>query len=135
MLLTLGFTTCECLISDREYPLYLVNESSFPLRYYLALGDGFATTVYPDTTLPGENVFLEWEIEPKTRTLLYNSHLKWEKGFDYFLIADTLSIFLFHADTLDKYSWKEVRDGYMVLKRYDLSLEDLKECDYSITYP
>ena len=130
MLLTLGFTTCECLISDREYPLYLVNESSFPLRYYLALGDGFATTVYPDTTLPGENVFLEWEIEPKTRTLLYNSHLKWEKGFDYFLIADTLSIFLFHADTLDKYSWKEVRD-YNVRQNLDSCLRCKKSIKFT----
>ena len=47
-----------------------------------------------------------------------------------------LSVFIiFHSDTMEKYTWEEVRDGYEILKRYDLSLDDIKRLDYTIVYP
>jgi hypothetical protein len=39
--------------------------------------------------------------------------------------SDTLSVFYFHVDTINKYSWEEIRQGYKVLRRYDLSIDDL----------
>jgi len=39
--------------------------------------------------------------------------------------SDTLSVFYFHPDTVAKYSWEEIRQGYKILRRYDLSLEDI----------
>ena len=49
--------------------------------------------------------------------------------------GDTLSIYLFHVDTLAKYSIDEIREDYKVLQRYDLSLEDLEHLDYKLSYP
>ena len=46
-----------------------------------------------------------------------------------------MSVFIFHTDTLNKYSWQEVRDGYKILRRYDLSLEDIKKMKWTIPYP
>jgi hypothetical protein len=41
--------------------------------------------------------------------------------------SDTLSVYYFHSDTLAKYSWEEIRRDYKVLRRYDLSVEDVKK--------
>lgn len=50
-------------------------------------------------------------------------------------IGDTLRVFIFSYDTLIKYDWEIIRREYRVLKRYDLTLENLKELNWSITYP
>jgi hypothetical protein len=49
--------------------------------------------------------------------------------------TDTLSIYVFDTDTLNTYDWVKVKVGYKVLKRYDLSLDDLKQMNWTITYP
>jgi hypothetical protein len=135
IILLFSFSCCENLKSDRDYPIYLNNLASYSVQTYLALGDGYATTVYPDTTLPQNNVFIDKIIKSNEKVILYNSHLKWEEIYKTFLPADTLSVFIFHTDTLNKYTWDEVRNGYKVLKRYDLSLDDLKQMNWTITYP
>ena len=43
--------------------------------------------------------------------------------------------YVFSVDTLEKYSWEEIREGYKILKRYDLSMDDLDSLDWTITYP
>ena len=49
--------------------------------------------------------------------------------------SDTLSVFVFHIDTLLSHSWKEIRNGYKILVRYDLSAEDLESLKGKIYYP
>lgn len=51
--------------------------------------------------------------------------------------TDTLCFFIFDADTINKYSWEEIRKGYKVLQRYNLIVtkEELKKLDYKIYYP
>ncbi|NWO28348.1 hypothetical protein [Capnocytophaga sp. oral taxon 903] len=51
------------------------------------------------------------------------------------LPKDTLSIFIFSSDTLNKYSWEEVRRDYKILKRYDLSYEDCVRLNFIVPYP
>jgi hypothetical protein len=57
---------------------------------------------------------------------------RWESKFD---ISDTLMIFIFDETTLKIVPWDTVRKNYMILKRYDLSLEDLVRMDWRVTYP
>ena len=38
---------------------------------------------------------------------------------------DTLSFFFFHRDTIDKYSWEEIRQYNKTLVRYDIGTGDL----------
>jgi len=40
-----------------------------------------------------------------------------------------------YPDTLKNDSWENIRDNYKVPKRYDLSLDDLKNMDWTINYP
>ena len=46
-----------------------------------------------------------------------------------------LKIYLFNNDTLNKYSWKEIRESSNYLRRYDLSRQDLDSMNWRITYP
>ncbi len=58
-----------------------------------------------------------------------------ELAFKDLIRSDTLMVYVFDAQILDSVSWDDVISEYMVLKRYDLSLDDLKQSDFTITYP
>ena len=49
-------------------------------------------------------------------------------------LKDTLRIFIFEEDVLANHTWDEVVDNYLVLRRYDLSLSDLQELNWQISY-
>lgn len=44
-------------------------------------------------------------------------------------------IYIFSLDTLNKYSWKEIRESSNYLRRYDLSQHELDSMNWTITYP
>jgi len=87
---------------------------------------------YPDTILPVKKPNLAL-IKANDQFRVY-SRDKWEDNFLMFR-ADTLSIYFLHTDTINKYSWDKIRNEYRVLKRYDLSLQDLKNLGFKIPYP
>ena len=49
--------------------------------------------------------------------------------------TDTLTVFVFDAQVLETTPWDTVKAKYLVLKRYDLSLDDLNKLNWEITYP
>lgn len=126
-------TTCsQCEHAmDYSYEIKLINNAGHSIGYYFAAGGDYGT-FYPDS-LPEANNYIMYDISKVLRPG-FESHLNWEKFFQT-LPYDTLSVFIFHTDTLNKYTWEEVKDGYKILRRYDLSQEDLQEMDYTITYP
>ena len=129
--LTLAYVGCKRLAMDREYVIDLVNNADHSIGYYFAHGGKYGT-YYPDS-LPETNQYVIYDISGVLSPGLA-SDLEWDVFFDR-LPKDTLSVFIFHTDTLNKYTWDEVRDGYMILRRYDLSESDLKQMDYTIVYP
>jgi len=120
----------SCLMPmDIRYALYIKNGSNHPVAFYVAAD---REHMYPDTTLECNN--------PGMRTIEPGRSVSWgmSQSFDKFfknLPTDTLSIYLFHPDTLARYDWNVIRNDYKVLKRYDLSLDDLKNTDFNVTYP
>jgi hypothetical protein len=122
---------CE-LAMDYSYGIDLVNNSGHSIGYYFADGGKYGT-FYPDS-LPETNDYIMYDINKVVRPGFEQHYKSWEKFFQN-LPYDTLSVFIFHTDTLNKYTWGEVRSGYMILKRYDLSLEDLREMEFKIIYP
>ncbi len=125
-------TCSNCRMAmDYSYEINLVNNSEHSIGYYFADGGKYGT-FYPDS-LPETNEWVIYDITKVNRPGL-ESHMAWEKFFNT-LPHDTLSVFIFHTDTLNKYDWNVIRDKYMILKRYDLSLEDLKQCNFTIAYP
>jgi hypothetical protein len=103
-----------------------------------ATGEGKAKSTYPDTAIffgnPGGII--------KSHSYYYrilSSSIPIENMVEN-LPHDTLSIYYFHPDTIDKYSWEEIQREYKVLQRYDLSVEDIillskKNNDPEISFP
>jgi len=49
--------------------------------------------------------------------------------------SGVLMVYIFDAGVLESTPWSTVVTNYMVLKRFDLSLQNLGEMDWTITYP
>lgn len=130
-LLIVTFTECE-IKSDSRYPIFLNNNGTHSIDAYLALGGNMGIQ-YPDTILPMSNKNVITGIKKKER-FIYSSGLEWSINLSN-LAKDTVSIYFFHSDTLSTYSWEEVREKNKILKRYDLSLEDLEMLNFEVAYP
>lgn len=44
-------------------------------------------------------------------------------------------IFLFSRDTLDNLSWDQITDQYLILRRYDLTLDSLEGRNWKVIFP
>jgi hypothetical protein len=124
------FASCDWFATDRYYSICFKNNSTKSITTYFTWP--ITDRLYPDTSLA--------ENKPNLLEILPNAKGYWHISFEYKYLfdaipSDTLSVFIFSTDTLNKYTWEEVRDGYKILKRYDLSYDDLVEMDYTITYP
>lgn len=138
-LMLLGSFSCKDF-PEKSYDLQIKNNSNVDIccYFYLVWEGGNNGVVYPDTLL----CFDKKELICINTLEKYNTSrpvgpiTEWISS----LPQDTLSIFIFSKDTLDKYSWPEVQSGYKILQRYDLSLEDFKKLSDKngipvITYP
>jgi hypothetical protein len=87
---------------------------------------------YPDTLLPTSEPSL-LSVSPNDYNNL-RSPIKWD---DIIMKQpeNKLSIYFFNADTLEKYEWTDIKHGYKIAERLDLSLEDLQETNWTLTYP
>jgi hypothetical protein len=119
------FLLIQCDQWDRK--MKIVNNSSSAIYY----NDSY---MYPDTTLRIDDnpISLSRLLVASGETVSNPRRGRWEEVFD---ICDTLMIFIFDETTLKTVPWDTVRKNYMILKRYDLSLEDLVRMDWRVTYP
>jgi hypothetical protein len=92
----------------------------------------FDSRTYPDTTLPSEKPYFG-TCRPNSTSDI-ESKQKWEKNISD-TPRDTLSIFIIDTDTIINKPWVEIKNQYKILKRYDLSLQDLQNRNWTITYP
>lgn len=138
MLIVITISLCECRfpMEDIEYPWYVQNYADYSIGTYFASGIpayyDISPTAYPDITLPIDSVVIVM-VKSNEKQLVWRT-LDREKLIKS-LPADTLSVFIFHADTLSKYQWEEIRLDYKILRRYDLSLQNLKQLNFTIPCP
>ncbi|MCT4636638.1 MAG: hypothetical protein N4A72_02925 [Bacteroidales bacterium] len=57
-----------------------------------------------------------------------------ESKFKYSIKSDTMMIYVFDAEILENNNWEDVKCNYMVIKRYDVSLQDLINNNWIITH-
>jgi hypothetical protein len=121
-----------CMASSCEKPLGAKSVDRFLIKNESNLGISYLVSeVYPDTLIPNDenNVFMLAAGEKES----YD-----QNDFDVFfagLPADTLSIFFFSNDTLEKYSFQQIRSSYNILKRQDFGLQYFENSEYIIKYP
>lgn len=131
----LGLLIITCFVAGCEDKTPIFVESVYGMRVYNnsdKLVNCFYQNNYPDALLPQNRPPLAG-IRPNDFTFL-DSKEKWEKVFKK-SPRDTLSFFILSVDTLQKYSWQIIRQQNKILKRYDLSLQDLENKGYKINYP
>jgi hypothetical protein len=121
------FIFISCCEIPVRYGLDITNNSTNMVvcYFYLAWEGGNKGIVYPDTTLV--SLRANEMIGIKAGQTYHGSRpissiTEWILS----LPSDTLSVFFFSQDTLNVYSMEEIRHEYKVLRRYDLSLENIK---------
>jgi hypothetical protein len=122
--ITINIAVCKCgNFPEKNYPIEIINKSEETIYSYLALG-GEGGNAYPDTTLSFDKKKIGYTTKPgkaSHRALPLLTIEEWISR----LPKDTLSIYIFSKDTLDRYNWSEIQLGYKILIRYDLSIEDV----------
>jgi hypothetical protein len=120
----------QCTDHESSYAFNIKNDHSADIYYHI----NFSTiakedVIYPDTTLSFPRNRL---VRVKQGTTLHDNiptHPieKWVSDLPY----DTLSVYIFDKDTLDRYEWDKIQEDYKILKRYDLSVKDIRLLDKS----
>lgn len=110
------------------FDIGMKNEANYKVSFYSGVIDKKYEIVYPDTSLPHTPRLIEQEFTDVNRGT-------WKYEFKHHIPNDTLSFFIFHQDTLNKYPWGTIRKEYMILQRYDLSWQDLKVLNYEFFFP
>ncbi len=92
---------------------------------------------YPDTALANPSPALSpetFKLEPNETKSIYNNQDCVEVYYQHVLDSDTLMLFVFDAEVLESTSWEEVMQNYSILKRFDLSLQDLRDRNFTIEF-
>ncbi len=95
---------------------------------------------YPDTSLQQNGscigCFVEINANSSYQHFYFpNSKYGWKSHIVDRNLQNTLTMFIIHKDTLNKYSFEQIQEDYNILKRYDLSIDDLEKQDWTLTYP
>jgi hypothetical protein len=125
MLLT---ANCKEIMESKDV-ISVVNNTNDDVQVILA--NSYDMNIYPDTMLPIS--------KPILRIVRANNYRdfdcsNWAESINR-LPSDTLSVYIFDSDTINAYEWSEIAAGYKILKRYDLSVQDLDSMNWTITYP
>lgn len=122
------FTASKCAM-DHDYPLYLRNNSDQRVQFWT---NRTGENEYPDTLLYHKPTGVT--IPSNEKVDVAGGSISWEKIYQQ-VKTDTISFFIYNADTLDRYEWNIIKENYMILQRYDLSIYDLQKLDYTLYYP
>lgn len=90
---------------------------------------------YPDTTLGKISVAEKSSNKARPNGIItLGRGGTWETAFKED-IHQKLIVFIFDAAVVDNTPWDTIRNNYLILKRYELTLQDLEKVDWRITYP
>ncbi len=117
ILLSIG---CEKPV-DKVYSIRIENKSNDTIRFY-------ASYAYPDTSIVSEKPRLDMAYPNDY------SHIDSKKKWEDVLPNNIISIFILGKDTVDTYNWEKIRSDYNILKRYDLSIEQLESMNWTVIY-
>jgi hypothetical protein len=130
MVLTMSFS-CE----DKLFPrisIGVINDSDHDIQYLTTIYEPEGL-IYPDTILP---ITLSPPFSlSKSKNSSYLDFNMTGKDLFSGIPSDTLSMYIFHTDTLALQDWETITADYNVLVRYDLSFEDLERLDWKVFYP
>lgn len=129
MLLLWSGTCVKTPLVDKFYDITVINNSMTEIRIFLA--DEYSSKQYPDTSLPLVKPILK--NAGIGESCYFDSRTPWEENIRK-LPADTLSVYIISNIIYEQQPWDSIRINYNILRRLDLSIEDLKALDFKIRY-
>ena len=128
--LSLFLFGCPDSEGDADSTITFVNKSDKTILDYSK------SFIYPDTaivmgTSPFDEKVKQFAIKP-------NSTYKKEDNWKSYLSkskSGVMTIFLFDKAVVDTVPWNKIREDYLILKRYELTLQQLDSLNWTITYP
>lgn len=124
-------SSCRKDSSDCHHNIYFKNNSEKTIYFK-------ASYNYPDTQIVDPKPYMGSELNrllPNENGSPLNHSSCYEQEFKNRIESDTLIIFVFDSQVLESTSWETVKQDYLILKRYDLSLQDLQNMNFKLTYP
>lgn len=119
-------STCKNLpLAERYYSIEIINNSNQKIYF-------FDSQNFPDTSLTVDKPYFSGAVAHSTGSI--DKTQEWQDIISS-IPSDTLTIFILSNDTVNTYPWETIRGTYNILKRYDLSLQDLENSNWTITYP
>jgi hypothetical protein len=116
------------------------DRGSDPIRLFVSNNSNDTIEVvsqisFPDTSLI-ENLsgLPHAEVLPNSEEKVVQ-FIGWENWIKRFNTYETLTLIIYSGDTLRKYPFSQIQNDYNILKRYELSIEQLRSLDWKITYP
>lgn len=132
MLLTICLSSkCRKDSESCHHHIYIRNQSNVPV--YIN-----ASFSYPDTSIQGPNPALSGDyqkVNPGQTGTPINRSACFEDVFQDEIPSGYLQVFVFEAPVLESNPWEVVTQNYLVAKRYTVSLQELRNSDFTITYP
>jgi hypothetical protein len=123
--------SCKKLVSDWN-SIEVVNQAKYDIYIVPGYTKGWWMYEYPQTSLPSIKPNLI-RIKKGTGNSI-DSGLDWREIFKS-MPRDTLSFYIFNADTVDAHEWSYIQKKYKVEKRLDYNYETMVASGYRITYP
>ena len=128
----LFFSIQSCVVDKFDDRLKFINYTDKSLLIY---GDFFLLN---DTLINCSNCYTgiteNSYLKPKD-TLSIGLH---GKLYDEYLMKNPnkiFRVFVFESDTIKKYGWEKAQKEYLILKRFDINLEYIKNNNWIIKYP
>lgn len=108
----------------------LINNSDKTIRLTTSVS-------YPDSTILDGIGVTSYILAPGESRKVGNKNACYETELQYGQMNkhNVLMIFLFDEEVFKKYTFDEIREKRMWLKKYDMRLEDFQRMDWIITYP
>ncbi len=130
----------ECNLAPKHYvnDLYLINNADFDISCKINFSGGNYSFIYPDTILSEirDPTWNPLPVKKGIKVSFYEMHFSsWEEFYKAKVSSDTISFVVYDWEVLENTNWNVIRDEYKILKRYDLSLEDLQKLDFTLYYP
>jgi hypothetical protein len=129
---TIFIMSCCCIRLMERWDGIKIQNNTDKIILVSAGCEKYGLFSYPDTTMPLSKPSL-LSVFSKDYNYLRSS-IKWEEIVNE-QPEKKLSIYFFNSDTINFYEWSEIKKGYKIMKRIDLSVEELNVMNWTITYP
>lgn len=125
----------KCVDNDKNCHNTISFQNTSSKTVYVEYLGGYPDTTYfkyePNPVLSPE---VSKALPGETNKRALESRSCWEDKFKDLIKSDTVMIYVFDAQVLESTAWDTVVKKYLILKRYDLSLQDLQKSNWTVTY-